>query len=98
MSEPIVIALPAELIEAIARRVAELLDKSRTDTTAATSPWMDFDTARDYLRLTRDQLYKLTAARAIPVRKREGGQRLLFHRDELDTWLETAYPRLDRLP
>jgi excisionase family DNA binding protein len=55
------------------------------------SPWLDFEGAREYLRFSRDQLYKLTAARAIPFRKRRGGQGLLFHRDELDRWLQAAY-------
>ena len=40
---------------------------------------------------SRDQLYKLTAARAIPFRKKRDGQGLLFHRGELDRWLEAAY-------
>jgi hypothetical protein len=35
---------------------------------------------------------KLTAARAISVRKKRDGQGLLFHRRELDRWLEQEYP------
>ena len=44
-----------------------------------------------YLGFSRDRLYKLTAARAIPFRKKREGQALLFHRDELDRWLEAEY-------
>jgi excisionase family DNA binding protein len=55
------------------------------------SPWLDFDAALAYLGFSRDRLYKLTAARAIPFRKKRGGHALLFHRDELDRWLEAEY-------
>ena len=41
--------------------------------------------AAEYLRSTTDALYKRTAAAAVPHRK-EGG-RILFHRAELDEWL-----------
>jgi excisionase family DNA binding protein len=44
-----------------------------------------------YLKFSRDRLYKLTAAKAIPCRKKLDGQGLLFHRDELDRWVEAAY-------
>lgn len=44
-----------------------------------------------YLAFSRDRLYKLTAARAIPFRKKHDGQGLLFHRDELDRWVEAEY-------
>ena len=45
-----------------------------------------------YLGFSRNKLYKLTAAQAIPFRKKRDGQGLLFHRDELDRWLEREYP------
>jgi excisionase family DNA binding protein len=61
------------------------------------SPWLNLEGACAYLGFSRDQLYKLTAAHAIPFRKKAGGQGLRFHRDELDAWMETRYPRLDRL-
>ena len=48
--------------------------------------------AAAYLGFSRDRLYKLTAARAIPCRKKRDGQGLLFHRGELDRWLEREYP------
>ena len=40
---------------------------------------------------------KLTAARAIPFHKKQDGQGLRFHRDELDAWTRDQYPRLDHL-
>ena len=84
------IAVPDELLQALAEQVAaqvrELLETPQPD-----SPWLDFEDAREYLRFSRDQLYKLTAAKAIPFRKKRGGQGLLFHRGELDRWVEAAY-------
>jgi excisionase family DNA binding protein len=89
------VTLPAELLEALAQRVVELIsERGQTD---ATSPWLDLEGACVYLGFSRDALYKLTAARAIPCRKKAGGQGLRFHRAELDAWMEARYPRLDRL-
>src|SRR5205807_8513195 len=59
------------------------------------SPWLDVVGACAYLGFSRDRLYKLSAAGAIPCRKKRGGQGLLFHREELDAWVESAYERLD---
>ena len=61
------------------------------------SPWLDFEGAQRYLGFSKDKLYKLTAAGAIPCRKKAGGQGLIFHRDELDAWMDKTYPRVDRL-
>lgn len=87
--------LPAELVEALARRVAELLRAA--DVECEASPWLDLDGACTYLGFSRDTLYKLTAAGAIPCRKKLDGQGLRFHRRELDAWMEERYPRVDRL-
>jgi excisionase family DNA binding protein len=57
----------------------------------------DVDGACAYLGFGRNTLYKLSAAGAIPCRKKAGGQGLRFHREELDTWMEEQYPRVDRL-
>ena len=81
--------VPEELLQALAELVAAHLGEQLP--ARVESPWLDFDGAREYLRFSRDQLYKLTAARAIPFRKKRGGQGLLFHRGELDRWLEAAY-------
>jgi excisionase family DNA binding protein len=86
------VTLPDELLEAAAERVVELLLERRPAAPAAASPWLDFDAALAYLGFSRDRLYKLTAARAIPFRKKRDGQGLLFHRGELDRWLEQEYP------
>ena len=81
--------------EVLGRRAISLLG-------VGVHPTLDFGDVRHrrgphYDRVSRDTLYKLTAARAIPFRKKLNGQGLRFHRDELDGWMETHYPRLDRL-
>jgi excisionase family DNA binding protein len=95
MSEPLPLPLPTELVEAIAQRVAELLREQAAHPAEQPSPWLDREAACAYLGFSRDRLYKLTAAGAIPCRKKRGGQGLLFHREELDAWVEQAYERLD---
>jgi excisionase family DNA binding protein len=95
MSEPLPLLVPGELVEAIAQRVAELLREHNGPPVEIASPWLDVAGACAYLGFSRDRLYKLTAAGAIPCRKKRGGQGLLFHRAELDAWIETAYERLD---
>jgi excisionase family DNA binding protein len=97
VSESLALTLPAGLVEEVARRVAALLHDEAAGRQEQGSPWLDVEAACVYLSFSRDQLYKLTAARAIPCRKKTGGQALRFHRDELDAWMETQYPRLDRL-
>ena len=91
--------VPEELVEALADAIAERLDRRLPGPAAAGepgSPWLDVEGACAYLGFSRDRLYKLTAARAIPHRKRAGGQGLRFHRAELDAWMEEAYPGVDR--
>jgi predicted DNA-binding transcriptional regulator AlpA len=86
----ITLAVPEELIDALAERVARKVTR-RLETSAVASPWLDVEAALEYLPFSRDQLYKLTAAKAIPFRKKRDGQGLLFHQGELDCWLEAAY-------
>lgn len=84
------LTIPEALLDELAKRVARQVT-SRLETPAAASPWLDVEAALEHLPFSRDQLYKLTAAKAIPFRKKRDGQGLLFHRGELDRWLETAY-------
>jgi len=86
----VALVLPEQLLAALAERVATLVREDNQQ--PPESAWLGFEQARAYLGLSRDQLYKLTAARAIPVRKKRGGQGLRFRRDELDAWLEAEYP------
>jgi len=89
MPSELTLTVPDELLDVLARRIAQLV--SDREPQASGSPWLDVEAALEYLPFSRDQLYKLTSARAIPFRKKRDGQGLLFHRDELDRWLEAAY-------
>ena len=92
------LAVPEQLLERLADQIAARIQQRTGDAaSAAGSPWLTFEQAREYLGFSRDTLYKLTAAKAIPVRKKQHGQGLRFHRDELDCWMRETYPRLDRL-
>jgi excisionase family DNA binding protein len=97
--EPVELTLtiPDEVVDALAGRIAAKLPQP-SGAEEPVSPWLDSDGACTYLRLTRHQLYKLTAAKAIPLRKKRGGQGLLFHRGELDAWLEAAYESTGWMP
>ena len=85
------VTLPDQLLQRVADLVAEQV-VARLALPVAPSPWLDFEAALEYLGFTRNKLYKLTAAGAIPFRKKQKGQGLLFHRDELDRWVEREYP------
>jgi len=89
--QQLTLAVPEQLLRTLAERIAEHLDHARS--AEPDSPWLDATAAAAYLGFSRDRLYKLTAAGAIPFRKKRDGQGLLFHRDELDRWLEAQYPR-----
>jgi len=85
---PIGIELPSALIDQIVSAVTELVLQHLTESSASSgrSPWMTVDQACEYLGWPKARIYKLTSAGAIPCRKHEG--RLLFHRIELDSWLD----------
>ena len=86
------LTVPDDLVQALVERIAELVvERVDARPRVVESPWLDFEGALAYLGFSRDRLYKLTAARAIPFRKKRDGQGLLFHRDELDRWVEAEY-------
>ncbi len=84
------LTVPESLLDALAERVARRLLR-RLEPPKESSPWLDVEGALAFLPFSRDQLYKLTSAKAIPFRKKRGGQGLLFHRGELEAWLEAEY-------
>jgi excisionase family DNA binding protein len=77
------VAVPDDLLEALAVRVAELL--APVLAMPAVSPWLDVAEAADYLRCKPKRIYDLISQRRIPVH-RDGG-RVLLRRDELDRYL-----------
>lgn len=87
------LGVPAELIEAIARRTAEIVrdsfEQSGEGDNGNLPRYLDTNGTLEYLgwgRRGRSKLYSLTSAQAIPFVKH--GQRLFFDRFELDAWVD----------
>jgi excisionase family DNA binding protein len=76
------IPFPAELVEAIAQRAAELVAERQPD------GYMNVDQAGEFLACKRDRLYALVSAGRIPFHK--DGSRLLFDRGELREWVRNG--------
>jgi len=85
MSTPLEItfALRPDVIEVIAQRAAVIVAETVGETR---SPWLTVEEAAEYLRWSKNRVYKHVGKDGIPHRKH--GRRLLFHRQELDEWLE----------
>jgi excisionase family DNA binding protein len=79
--------IPAELIERVAERAAELLSQQ----TRVDDAWLDVGEAAEYLRCPTSRIYALTSAGKIP--HHHDGARLLFRRSELDEWVECGGAR-----
>jgi excisionase family DNA binding protein len=74
--------VPADVLEAVARRAAELLAE---DLRAQPEPWIGVEEAAAHLACPRSRIYRLVSRRSIPFEK--DGQRLLFRRSTLDEWV-----------
>ncbi len=85
MSTPLEVtfALRPDVIEVIAQRAAAIVAETVRETR---SPWLTVEEAAEYLRWSKHRVYKNVGRDGIPHRKHGG--RLLFHRQELDAWLE----------
>ena len=87
MSGELSIALPPELVEALAERVLELAEqRGLLEERGPVSPWMNAAEAADYLRCGRQRVYDLRSAdRLVP----DGydGARPLYRRETLDAYL-----------
>jgi excisionase family DNA binding protein len=78
------LTLPPDALEAIAQRAAEILAQQIGN--QPTSPYLNVDEAAAYLRCSRQAIYDRVSQRALePARD---GRRLLFHRDQLDAYLQ----------
>jgi excisionase family DNA binding protein len=84
MALPVPPALIEVLADAVAKRLADHLD--------ARSPWMNVEGAADYIGCPPSRIYKLSSAGKIPVHR--DGDRLLFHRDELDAYIRRGGAKL----
>jgi excisionase family DNA binding protein len=77
------LAVPDELVEALAGRVADLLAERLPH---RPEPWLDVDGAADYLACKPHRVYDLKAEGRLRFAK--DGTRLLFRREWLDACLE----------
>jgi excisionase family DNA binding protein len=81
------IELPQEVVEQLARRVAELLVEGASGSTP--SPWLyGARAAAEYLDWPVGKVEKLQAAGRLPCRR--SGRRYIYHRAELDRFVEEA--------
>lgn len=74
----IAVELPSSFIDAVAERVAEQLAEI-----AAGSPWMDRRAAATYLGVS---VARLERRKDVPAHRWDG--RVLYHRGEIDEWLQ----------
>jgi excisionase family DNA binding protein len=76
--------VPAELIEAIAQRAAEIVVERQAE--AEATPYLTVEEAAEYLRCNRKRVYDLCSQRRLPFVK--DGSRTLLRRADLDAHLE----------
>jgi hypothetical protein len=77
------LALPDDLVEAVAERAAQLLAERPTE---AEDGWIrGADRIAAYIDCPRSRVYALTSARRIPVH--HDGSALIARRSELDRWV-----------
>lgn len=82
----ITVLLPAELIEAVALRAAEIVGAGLI-TNDPVSPWLyGAKAAAEYLGMPLGRIEKLQAAGRIPCHL-VGERRYAYRRDELDVWV-----------
>jgi excisionase family DNA binding protein len=77
------VEMPDEFVQAIAHRVAEILDARPT---AEPSPWMNVSQAAEYLACPTSRIYALVSAGRLPHER--DGSRLLFQREQLDAFVQ----------
>lgn len=80
----LILAVPPELVEAVAERVVDLL-ADRLPEQRGPEPWLDVDAAADYLACKPHRVYDLVAEGR--VRCAKDGRRSLFRREWLDDYL-----------
>jgi hypothetical protein len=87
VSEPLALALPPELVEAIAQRAAALV----VEQLGNGSPWLTREAAARYCSLPVSRLEKDASKggpQEIPCHR--DGRRVLYHREELDAYLSST--------
>lgn len=79
----VILDLTGAQVEMIAARAAEILASEQAP---QGSPWLDTKGAAEYLACSPARIHDLVQARQLDPRR--DGRRLLFRRDELDSYLE----------
>jgi excisionase family DNA binding protein len=85
MTSPLSLAIPPDLLDEIARRVANILEDRDTGTGHGTSPFLTTAEAAAYLRCGRQRVFDLTSQGRLRVHK--DGSRSLYRREDLDAYL-----------
>lgn len=86
ITEPIALTLPAELLEQLARRVAELLADRHTP--AATDGWLrGAEAIAAYIDAPASRVYALASCKPARIPVHHDGSALIAKRAELDAWL-----------
>ena len=82
------VIVPAEVVEQIARRAAEIA-LSELDARADRQPpeWMGVERAAEHLGCSSERLRKLIARRKIPFHQEGPRCRVSFNRRDLDNWM-----------
>jgi excisionase family DNA binding protein len=80
------LALPPDLVEAIAERAAELVREKLAQQAGAVSPYLTIPEAAAYARCKRQRIDDLLSARRLTRYK--DGRRTLVLKAELDAWLQ----------
>ena len=87
-SSQLSLPIPAELLDVIVDRVAELvLERLQPE---AMSPYLNVDEAAEYLRCDKQRIYDLCSSRRLT--KLKDGSRVLVLRQELDELVARALP------
>jgi excisionase family DNA binding protein len=80
------LALPPDLVEAIAERAAELVLQKLAEEAAVSSPYLTIPEAAAYARCKRQRIDDLLSARRLSRHK--DGRRTLVLKAELEAWLQ----------
>ena len=81
----LMLALPPELVEAIAERVAEML--AERERPAEADGYLDVDGAAAFLACPKSRIYALASCNPPRIPVERDGSRLLFKRLALDAWV-----------
>jgi excisionase family DNA binding protein len=92
-SATVVLSLPDEWLNEIARRVVALMGQAPTDDA---DPWMTVTEAAKHIRCTTSRIYKLVEQGSLPHHRE--GRRLLFKRSELDSFIRSGGAFYEKYP